>query len=176
MWLLLLYLNNILGYPSKYWNYTSKKQFVRLPHSPSSPAKWITFLPFISEKFLLNIKDVDFDFRMVCILVLFPFLLIINVEFTNFGFLNFRYFIFKYSDIGLLWSQITIFIIEIILKLLLHKKYGWITLTEAGWAWKFQNFTFCHFWELKNHRMHKHSTSCHAFNFHRKLIFSYICS
>ena len=32
------------------------------------------------------------------------------------------FFIFKYSDIGLLWSQITIFIIEITLKLLLHKK------------------------------------------------------
>ena len=33
--------------------------------------------------------------------------------------------IFKYSDIGFLWSQITIFIIEITLKLLLHKKYRW---------------------------------------------------
>ena len=29
------------------------------------------------------------------------------------------------SDIGLLWSKITIFIIEISLELLLHKKYGW---------------------------------------------------
>ena len=30
---------------------------------------------------------------------------------------------------------------------------------------------FCHFWELKNHPIHKHSNTCHAFNFHRKLIF-----
>ena len=31
----------------------------------------------------------------------------------------------KISDIGLLWSKITIFIIEITLKLYLHTKYGW---------------------------------------------------
>ena len=37
----------------------------------------------------------------------------------------FEFFIFKYSDIGLLWSQIIIFIIEITLKLPLHKKYWW---------------------------------------------------
>ena len=69
MWLLLWYLINILGYPSKYWNYTSKKQFGWLPHSPNLPAQWITFLPFISQKLLLNTKDVDFDFRMGGILV-----------------------------------------------------------------------------------------------------------
>ena len=28
--------------------------------------QWITFLPFISQIFLLNIKDVEFDFRMGC--------------------------------------------------------------------------------------------------------------
>ena len=33
------------------------------------PSQWITFLPFISQKILLNIKDVEFDFRMGCILV-----------------------------------------------------------------------------------------------------------
>ena len=115
------YPSNILGYPSKYWNYTSKKQFGRFLHSPW----WITFLPFISKIFLLNIKDVDFDFRTCYILVLFPFLTIINMQFTNFGFLNGYIFIFKYSNIGLLWSKITIFIIEITLKLLLHRKYGW---------------------------------------------------
>ena len=56
---------------------------------------------------------------MGCILFLFPFLWIINVQFTNFGF-----FIFKYNDIGLLWSKITIFFMEITLKLFLHTKYG----------------------------------------------------
>ena len=57
---------------------------------------------------------------MGCILVLFPFLWIINMQFTNF-----EVFLFKYSDIGLLWSKITIFIIQISLKLHLHTKYGW---------------------------------------------------
>ena len=43
-----------------------------------------------------------------------------NLQISDF--LIFDFFIFKYSIIGLLWSQITIFIIEITLKLLLHKK------------------------------------------------------
>ena len=37
----------------------------------------------------------------------------------------FDYFIFKISHVGLLWSKITIFIIEITLKLILDTKYGW---------------------------------------------------
>ena len=72
--------NNILGYPSKYWNYTSKMKFGCFPHSSRPPPQWISFLPFISQKILLSIKDVKFDFRMGCILVLFPFLWIINVQ------------------------------------------------------------------------------------------------
>ena len=35
----------------------------------------------------------------------------------------FYFFIFKISDIGLLWSKIMIFIIEISVKLYLHAKY-----------------------------------------------------
>ena len=95
MWLLLGYPSNILGYPSKYWNYTSKKQFGWFPHSPRLPPvdKFFTLhLTF----FLLKIKDVNFDFRMGCILVLFPFLLIINVEFTDFGFWIFEFWIFEF--------------------------------------------------------------------------------
>ena len=44
------------------------------PISPNSP-RWITFLLFILQKILilLNIKDVEFDFRMGYILVVFPF-------------------------------------------------------------------------------------------------------
>ena len=38
------------------------------PIPPQAP-KWITFLALISQKILLNIKDVEFDFRMGCILV-----------------------------------------------------------------------------------------------------------
>ena len=37
----------------------------------------------------------------------------------------FNFWIFKSSDIDSLWSKITIFIIEISLKLHLHTKYGW---------------------------------------------------
>ena len=43
-------------------------------------------------------------------------------------------FIFKISDIGLLWSQIKKIIIEITLKLVLDTNMDEITLTEAGWA------------------------------------------
>ena len=34
VWLLLRYPSNILGYPSKYWNYTSKTKLGWFPHSP----------------------------------------------------------------------------------------------------------------------------------------------
>ena len=34
VWILLGYVFNILGYPSKYCNYTSKKKLGRFPHSP----------------------------------------------------------------------------------------------------------------------------------------------
>ena len=93
---------------------------------PQAPPQWITFLPFISQNILLNIKDVEFDFSMGCILVLFPFLWIINVLCTNFlDFWNFDLIFSKMIDIGLLWSKIMIFTIEITLKQLLITKYGW---------------------------------------------------
>ena len=49
------------------------------------------------------------------------------MQFTHFVFLNFEFFYFQiqYSDIGLLWSKITIFMIGIALKQHLHAKYGW---------------------------------------------------
>ena len=83
------------------------------------------------------------------------------------------FFIFQISDIGLLWSKIALFIIEISLKLhtFTFIIVDEITQTHTGWAWKVLNFIFCHFWELKNLLQHKHSNSCHALNFHRKLIF-----
>ena len=79
------------------------------------------------------------------------------------------YFIFKYSDIGLLWSKITIFMIGITLKLILHIKYGWNN-PEAGWVWKVQNFIFFAISGSKIHCIHKHSNTCHGLNFHRNLI------
>ena len=93
-----------------------------------------------------------------------------NVQISDFWIFN--YFIFKISDIGLLWSEITIFIIEITLKLS-HTKYGWnnTNLFHSGWAWKVQNLTFSHFWQLKIYRIHKHSNTCHPLNFHRIFFF-----
>ena len=49
------YSSNILGYTNKYQNYTSKEQFLQLPYS-SSPPQWITFLPFISQKNIIEHK------------------------------------------------------------------------------------------------------------------------
>ena len=116
---LLGYLSNILGYPIKYCIYTSKKKLGQFP-IPPPPPPWITFLISISQKIFLNIKDVEFDSNMGCILVIFPFLWIINMKFKNY-----RFLFFKISKICSFWSKITIFIIEISLKLLLRIKYGW---------------------------------------------------
>ena len=70
-----------------------------------------------------------------------------NVQISDFWI--FDYFIFKISQIGLLWSKITIFISEITLKLVLDIKYRWNN-PEAGWAWKVQNFTFLPFLAAQN--------------------------
>ena len=81
------------------------------------------------------------------------------------------FFIFKYSDSGLFWSKITIFVIEITLKLLLHTKYGWKNPNWGRLGLKNpQLHSFWHFWQLKIHRKYKHSNKCQAFNFQRKLL------
>ena len=41
---------------------------------PPIPPSYVTFLIFILQKLLLNIKDVEYDFRIDYILVLFPVL------------------------------------------------------------------------------------------------------
>ena len=83
----------LLGYPTKYCNYTSKKKLGRFPPFPLPPPPVDNFfnihLTKNIVKILFNIKDLGFVFRMGSILVLFPFLWIINVQFTNYGFLNF---------------------------------------------------------------------------------------
>ena len=45
-----------------------------IPPEPPPPPQWITFLIVISQKILLNIKDVEFEFTIGCILFLFQFL------------------------------------------------------------------------------------------------------
>ena len=123
----------------------SQDEIGTVPSFPQAPPQWITILILISQKILLNIKDVEFDFRMGCILFLFPFLWIINVQFTNFGFFIFYFFILKFSDIGLFWSKITIFIIEIYLKLHLHTKYGWNNPNSCRLDLKCKKFHFLPF-------------------------------
>ena len=103
MWILLGYASNILRYPSKYYNYTSKKKLWRFPHFPRPP-QWITFLIFISQKILLNIKHVEFNFRMGCILVLFSS---VNNKRAIYKFLIFRFFLF--SNIVILAYFIKVF-------------------------------------------------------------------
>ena len=70
VWILLGYPRNILD--------IQVNTVITLPRGnydsfPTPPPQWITFLIFIPQKILLNIKDVEFDFRLGCILVLFPF-------------------------------------------------------------------------------------------------------
>ena len=74
---------------------------------------------------ILDIKDLEFDFRMGCNLYTYLIFIFMNKKRAIYRFSIFEFFIFKYSDIGLLWSKITIFIIGITIKLLLHTKYGW---------------------------------------------------
>ena len=83
---------------------------------------------------------------MGCILVLFLFLKIIKVKFTIF----FYFWIFDFF-IGLLWLKITKKnFIEVSQTTFTYKILDEITVTQAGQAWKVQNFIFCHFWEPKN--------------------------
>ena len=102
--------------------------------SPPSPK--VSFLIFISEKLLLNIKDVEFDFRMGSILVLFTFLGIINVQvlFTFLGIINvqfthfliFEFLIFCFTKLAKLayFELKKKFIFEISIKLHSLTKYG----------------------------------------------------
>ena len=53
--------------------------------------------------------------------------------------------IFKIGDIGLLWSKITIFIIEISQKLHLHTKYGWNNPNSRRLVLKSPKFHFLPF-------------------------------
>ena len=69
VWILLGYPRNILD--------IQVNTVIALPRgnydSFPIPPQWITFLIFIPQKILLDIKDVEFDFRLGCIFVLFPF-------------------------------------------------------------------------------------------------------
>ena len=72
----------------------------------------------MSQKILLKIKDVEFDFRMGGKLVLFPFFMNNKCAIYKFGISAFSIILF--SNIAIL---ATIFITEISLKLHLHTKH-----------------------------------------------------
>ena len=91
VWMLLGYPSNILGYPINSGNYTSKRKLWWFPTSPRPPPVG-NFLIFIWQKILFNIKNVEFDFSMGCILDLFLFLWIRNLKFKNFWSFNFWFF------------------------------------------------------------------------------------
>ena len=95
-----------------------------VPPFPQAPhPQWITFLP-ISQKILLNIKAVEFDFRIGLYTCLISIFMNNKHAMSKFQiFLIFNFLIFKISDIVVLRSKITIFIIEISLKPHLHTKY-----------------------------------------------------
>ena len=168
MRLLLGHTSNILGYPSKYSNYTSKTKLGRFPHSSRPPTPQpITFLLFISQKILLNINDVEFDFRMGCILILFPFLSIIKVQFTHFGFLNFQFVYFQIKRYRLTLIQNYHFYHWNFSKTrLTYKILDERALIHTGWDWKIHNFIFSHFWELKN------SSHAQTFKYMSRALFS----
>ena len=88
-----------------------------------------------------------------------------------YNFWVFEFLIFKYSDIGLLWSKITIFIIEITLKQLLHTKYIWNNPNSRRLGLKSPKFNFLLFLAAQKFIAHKHSNTSHGLNFHHKLIF-----
>ena len=50
VWILLGYPCNVLGYPSKYCNYTSNKKLGRFSHSPRPPPhlEWVVYLSHLS--------------------------------------------------------------------------------------------------------------------------------
>ena len=123
-----------------------------VPPFPPAPT-WVTFLICIKHILLLNIKDVEFNFRMGCILVLFQFLWIINVQFTNFWIFEFS----KCCQICLFWSKITIIIIEISIKLYLHTKYRWNNPNSLRLGLKNQKNIFAISGNSKMHGTHKHS-------------------
>ena len=86
----------------------------------------------------------------VVYLFYFWFFMSNKCETCDFGF----FFIFKYSDIGLLWYKITIFIIEITIILFFHRKYGSNNPYCGRLGLKSQNLHFTKFIAYTNIEIH----------------------
>ena len=88
-----------------------------------------------------------------------------NYKILDFWILDFS--IFKISDIGLLWSKITIFIIDISLKLHLHTNSGWNNPNSC----RSKILFFAISDSSKMNCTLKHSNTCHWVNFHCSVFF-----
>ena len=143
VWILIGYpINTGITLPRGNWNGS--------PLTPGPPPlQWVTFLIFISQKNIFKRKICKFLLQngsYTCLISVF-----LNNKRANYQFrVVVFFFIIKISQIGFFWSQITIIVIEISLNSIYIQNIYEITLTHAGWAWKFSNLMFCHFWKLKN--------------------------
>ena len=79
-------------------------------------------------KNIIEHKDVEFDFVLYTHLIS----IFMNNKHATYKFWIFDFLIFKISDIGLLWSKITIFIIEISQNYIYIQNMDEITLTHAS--------------------------------------------
>ena len=101
----------LLGYPSKFWNYTPKTKLGRFPQD----------LP-VDNFFNLHLTKNIIEHKRCRIRFYYALYTCLISDFMNNKRAIYIFWIFKYRDIGLLWSKITI-VIEISLKLHLHIKY-----------------------------------------------------
>ena len=111
-----------------------------VPHSPNSPQSYPVdnFLNIRLTKNIYEHKGVELDFLYglyTCLISIF-----INNKCAISQMLYFLFF--KISQISLFWSQITIFIIEISLKLHLQTKYGWNNANSHRLCLKSQKLHF----------------------------------
>ena len=129
----------MLGYPNKYCNYTSKKKLGGFPHSPPVD----NFLNVYLTKNVIEHKIYRIRFWNGLYTGLIS--VFMNNKRAIYKFWIFEFSIFVISDIGLLWSKMTIFIIEISLKLHLHTKYGWNNPNSGRLGLKSPKFKFLPF-------------------------------
>ena len=123
----------LLGYPSKYRNYTSKKQFGQFPHSPRLPPVDNFFTLHLTTFF---IEDKRCRIRLwnglyTCLISVF-----INNKRAIYEFWIFELWIFLFSNIAIL-APFDPKLPFLSLKFL--KIVDEITLTHTGWSWKVQN-------------------------------------
>ena len=132
MWLLLGYPSNILGYRSKYWNYTSKTKLGRFPHSPGSSPPVDNFFTLRLTKNIIEHERCRIRFYngfYTCLISV-----LINNKCAIYIFKIFEFGIFLFSNIAILAY--------------IDPKLPFLSLKFP--KKKIQYFIVCYFWELKN--------------------------